>query len=53
MKELDTARVHLRNFQQQDIDDMYEFCSQPEIEMVGWSAHKNVEETKSFWSNGY
>ena len=48
MKELDTARVHLRNFQQQDIDDMYEFCSQPEIEMVGWSAHKNVEETKKF-----
>lgn len=43
---LDTARVHLRNFCQQDINDMYEFCRQPDIEMVGWSAHKNIEETK-------
>lgn len=46
MKVLDTARTRLRNFYKQDINDMYEFCSQPEIEMVGWSAHKNIEETK-------
>lgn len=46
MELLDTDRVHLRNFCQQDIDDMYEFCSQPEIETVGWSAHKSTDETK-------
>lgn len=39
-------KVYLRNFCRQDINDMYEFCSQSEIEMVGWSAHKNIEETK-------
>ena len=42
----DTFRVHLRNFCQQDLDDMYEFCSQPEIETVGWKAHKSVDVTK-------
>lgn len=42
----DTVRVYLRNFCQQDLDDMYEFCSQPEIETVGWSAHKSIDETK-------
>ena len=47
MELLNTARVRLRNFCQQDINDMYEFCSQPEIEMVGWGAHKNIEETKN------
>lgn len=46
MKVLDTNRIYLRNFCQQDINDMYEFCSQPEIEMVGWGVHKNIEETK-------
>ena len=46
MELLNTARVYLRNFGQEDINDMYEFCSQPEIEMVGWAAHKNMEETK-------
>ena len=46
MKVLYTDRIRLRNFCRQDINDMYEFCSQSEIEMVGWSAHKNIEETK-------
>lgn len=43
---LETERICLRNFCQQDINDMYEFCRQPEIETVGWAAHKNIEETK-------
>lgn len=46
MELLDTSRVQLRNFCQQDLNDMYEFCSQPEIEMVGWKTHKNIDETK-------
>ncbi len=45
MELLDTVRVHLRNFCEQDINDMYEFCSQPEMEMVGWRKHKNINET--------
>ncbi|MDE7171755.1 MAG: GNAT family N-acetyltransferase [Oscillospiraceae bacterium] len=45
MASLDADRIFLRNFRQEDIHDMYEFCSQPEIEMVGWSAHKNVDQT--------
>ena len=43
MKVLYTDRIRLRNFCRQDINDMYEFCSQSEIEMVGWSAHR-IEE---------
>ena len=47
MEVLDTARVRLRNFCQEDLEDMYEFCSQPEIEKVGWRAHQNIEETRN------
>lgn len=43
---LDAGRVYLRNFCREDIHDMYEFCSQPEIEMVGWSAHENMDQTR-------
>lgn len=46
MKVLNTDRIYLRNFCKEDINDMHEFCSQSEIEMVGWSAHKNIEETE-------
>lgn len=46
MNVLDTTRVCLRNFCRQDLNDMHEFCSQTEIEMVGWRVHKNIEETK-------
>lgn len=45
MEVFDTARVRLRNFCQQDLDDVHIFCSQPEIETVGWRAHKSIEET--------
>ena len=46
MELCDTVRIQLRNFCQQDLEDMYEFCSQPEIETVGWTAHKSVDVTK-------
>ena len=46
MEVLNTDRIYLRNFCKEDINDMHEFCSQSEIEMVGWSAHKNIEETE-------
>ena len=42
----DTERIRLRNFSRQDLDDVYTFCSQPEIETVGWRAHKSIEETR-------
>jgi len=46
MELFDTVRVYLRNFCQQDLYDMNEFCSQPQIETVGWRAHKSLDETK-------
>ena len=46
MKTLETPRIYLRPFRPEDAADMYEFCSQPEIEMVGWYAHKDIGETK-------
>lgn len=43
---IETERLLLRAFKATDLNDMNEFCSQPQIETVGWSAHKSIAETE-------
>ena len=51
MARLETERTVLRPFRPNDLPDVFAFCSQPEIESVGWDRHQNVAETKAVLEN--
>lgn len=43
---IETKRLFLRNFTAEDIDDVFEYCSQKGIgEMAGWPAHASKDDT--------
>ena len=42
----ETKRLSIRLFTVADLQDVYEYCSQPGIgEFAGWSVHESIEET--------
>ncbi|MFV0498515.1 MAG: GNAT family N-acetyltransferase [Bacilli bacterium] len=42
-----TSRVYLRNFVSSDLNDFYEYAKVEDVGInAGWSAHKNIEESK-------
>lgn len=42
-----TDKVILRNFQESDLDDLYEYCSQEGVgEAAGWPHHKSIKDSK-------
>ena len=44
--DIETERLLLRNFTTEDLDDVFEYCSQKDIgEMAGWSVHKSKDDT--------
>ena len=46
-KVLETDRLILRAFEEDDLDDFYEYASVPGVgEMAGWKHHENKEESK-------
>ena len=46
-KVLETDRLILRAFKEDDLDDFYEYASVPGVgEMAGWKHHENKEESK-------
>lgn len=46
-KVLETDRLILRAFEEDDLDDFYEYSSIPGVgEMAGWKHHENKEESK-------
>lgn len=48
MKTLETERLILRNWQEKDLDDLYEYAKIPGVgEMAGWPHHEDKEVTKS------
>lgn len=47
-KTIETERLLLRAFEENDLDDFFEYARVSGVgEMAGWSHHKNKEETKS------
>lgn len=43
---IETKRLCLRNFTAEDIDDVFEYCSQEGVgEMAGWRAHASKDDT--------
>ncbi|MFT4106585.1 MAG: GNAT family protein [Lacrimispora sp.] len=46
-----TSRLQLRPFTEQDINDVFEYCSQEGIgEMAGWSVHESAVQTQKVLS---
>jgi [ribosomal protein S5]-alanine N-acetyltransferase len=44
---LDTNRTILRRFEEKDLEDLYEYCSQEGVgEMAGWKHHSNLLTSK-------
>jgi len=44
---IDTQRLHLRHFLEQDAQDVYEYASDAQtIQYLTWPAHKSVQESK-------
>jgi [ribosomal protein S5]-alanine N-acetyltransferase len=44
---LETNRTILRNFENKDLEDFYDYCSQEDVgEMAGWKHHSNMLESK-------
>lgn len=42
-----TERLVLREWNSEDVEDMYEYASVPNVgEMAGWSYHKSIEESR-------
>jgi ribosomal-protein-alanine N-acetyltransferase len=51
-KIIETSKLFLRRFNQYDLDDMFEWSSDPEVaEFPYWSAHTNIEFTKKLLSS--
>lgn len=47
-----TSRLQLRPFTKQDINDVFEYCSQKGLgEMAGWRVHKSVMQTEIILSD--
>jgi Acetyltransferases, including N-acetylases of ribosomal proteins len=43
---IETKRLSIRPFTMEDLQDVHEYCSQPEIgEFAGWLVHKSIQET--------
>lgn len=51
MAQLETKRTILRPFRTNDLSDVFAFCSEPEIENVGWERHRSIAETKTVLEN--
>ena len=48
MKTLETERLILRNWEEKDLDDFYEYAKVPGVgEMAGWPHHESKEVTQS------
>ncbi len=46
-----TERLILRTFKVQDLNDVFEYCSQDGVgEMAGWPAHKSIEQSAKILS---
>ncbi|RUS47940.1 GNAT family N-acetyltransferase [Cohnella sp. AR92] len=46
---LETDRILLRPITRSDVDDMYEYCSVPEVSRyTTWDYHRNKDDTKGF-----
>lgn len=44
---METERVILRNFEEKDLRDLHEYCSQEGVgEMAGWRHHENMESSE-------
>lgn len=57
-KKIETDRIILRNFKEEDLQDLYEYCREEGVgEAAGWSHHKSLQETekilKEFIKNEY
>lgn len=51
MINIETNRLLLRNFVEEDKDDVFRYCSQRGIgEMAGWPRHETIEDTKKVLS---
>ena len=47
-----TSRLQLRPFTEQDLKDVFEYCSQKGVgEMAGWSVHESIEQTEKILSD--
>ena len=47
MDVIDTPRLRLRPFKEEDLWDFYEYCVDPEVgPNAGWRAHADIEESK-------
>lgn len=45
---LETKRVILRNFTEDDLNDIFSYASVPDVgELAGWNHHKNIEESRT------
>src|SRR5450756_1133079 len=52
---LETERLFLRKFRLEDVQDVFEYCKEPETaRYVTWDAHKTPEDTLRFlqWATG-
>lgn len=48
MKFLETERIELRNFQEQDLEDIYRYAKEEGVgERAGWLPHQNIEESRA------
>lgn len=45
MKTLETERLILREWRENDAADMFEFCKNFDIASAGWKIHENIDET--------
>ncbi len=44
---LETLRTVLRPFEEKDLEDIFEYCSQPGVgESAGWRHHESIEESR-------
>ena len=45
---LETERLLLRSWRENDLDDLFAYASSPEVgEMAGWQSHRSIDESKA------
>lgn len=50
LKEIHTERLIIRPFKETDLEDIFEYASDKKVvHFFKWPAHKNIEETKTFF----
>lgn len=45
---LETERLILREWQESDAADLFEFCKSSSVERAGWKIHENIDESLEF-----